>query len=46
MKENISENLAKERPKRVLGEDLSEEVISEGSKEEISRVPALEVTTG
>lgn len=30
----------------MLGEGLSEEVISEGPKEEISRVPGLEVTTG
>lgn len=29
MKENTSENLAKERLKRLLGEGLSEEVISE-----------------
>lgn len=46
MKENTSENLAKERPKRVLGEGLSKEVLSEGPKEEISRVPGLGVTTG
>lgn len=38
--------LARERPKRVVGDSFSEEVMFEDPKEENSRVQGLEVTTG